>query len=74
VRLSVEEREQLEALIRKGSSPAQRLLKVRILLKADVSQERAAGATAESFGPWIPAHRWFTACASNWWRRVLRQF
>src|ERR1700737_448061 len=32
--LSAEEREQLEALIRKGKSPAQRLLK----LKADVSQ------------------------------------
>src|ERR1019366_8094198 len=30
-----EEREQLEALIRKGKSPAQRLLKARILLKAD---------------------------------------
>ena len=38
VRLSAEEREQLEALIRKGKSPAQRLLKARILLKADVSQ------------------------------------
>ena len=37
VRLSGEEREQLEALIRKGESPAQRLLKARILLKADVS-------------------------------------
>src|SRR5437870_614915 len=37
VRLSVEEREQLESLIRKGKSPAQRLLKARILLKADVS-------------------------------------
>src|SRR5438046_1378601 len=37
VRLSGEEREQLEALIRKGKSPAQRLLKARILLKADVS-------------------------------------
>ena len=37
VRLSVDEREQLEALIRKGKSPAQRLLKARILLKADVS-------------------------------------
>ncbi|MHC4047943.1 IS630 family transposase [Bradyrhizobium sp. 23AC] len=36
VRLSGEEREQLEALIRKGNSPAQRLLKARILLKADV--------------------------------------
>ena len=38
VRLSAEEREQLEALIRKGRSPAQRLVKARILLKADVSQ------------------------------------
>src|SRR5580692_9417196 len=37
VRLSSDEREQLEALIRKGKSPAQRLLKARILLKADVS-------------------------------------
>ena len=35
-----EEREQLEALIRKGKSPAQRLLKARILLKADVSEAR----------------------------------
>src|SRR5580658_10024102 len=38
VRLSGEERDRLEALIRKGKSPAQRLLKARILLKADVSQ------------------------------------
>jgi len=37
VRLSAEEREQLQALIRKGKSPARRLLKARILLKADVS-------------------------------------
>src|SRR2546427_12051540 len=38
VRLSAEEREQLQALIRKGKSPARRLLKARILLKADVSE------------------------------------
>lgn len=37
VRLSADEREELEALIRKGKSPARRLLKARILLKADVS-------------------------------------
>ena len=36
--LSGEEREQLEALIRKGKSPARRVLKARILLKADVSE------------------------------------
>ena len=38
VRLSGEEREQLETLIRKGKSPARRVLKARILLKADVSE------------------------------------
>src|SRR6516225_11691135 len=38
VRLSVEEREQLESLVRKGKGPARRMLKARILLKADVSE------------------------------------
>jgi hypothetical protein len=38
VRLSDEERGQLEALLRKGKNPAQRLLKARILLKADASE------------------------------------
>src|ERR1700746_2979090 len=37
VRLSAEERQRLETLIRKGKGPAQRLLKARILLKADAS-------------------------------------
>ena len=32
------ERERLETLIRKGTSPARRVLKARILLKADVSE------------------------------------
>ena len=41
VRLSREEREQLATLLRKGKSPARRLLKARILLKADVSEDRA---------------------------------
>ena len=41
VRLNPDEREQLEALIRKGKSPAKRLLKARILLKADVSDAGA---------------------------------
>ena len=39
VRLSAEEREQLDAMIRKGKSAAQRLMKARILLKADVSED-----------------------------------
>jgi Homeodomain-like domain len=38
VRLAAEERAELEALIGKGKSPAQRLTKARILLKADQSE------------------------------------
>jgi transposase len=38
VRLSAEERQQLQAMIRKGKSSAQRLMKARILLKGDVSE------------------------------------
>src|SRR6201988_351112 len=38
VRLSAEERAYLDELIRKGKSPAQRLMKARILLKADVGE------------------------------------
>ena len=39
MRLSRGERSLLEALIRKGSNPAQRLLKARILLKADAPED-----------------------------------
>jgi hypothetical protein len=39
VRLSAEERGALEALIGKGKSPARRLTKARILLKADQSED-----------------------------------
>jgi len=38
VTLSDQEREQLTALIQSGENPAQKLLKARILLKADVSE------------------------------------
>jgi homeodomain-containing protein len=38
VQLSAEERRRLEAMIHKGKSSAARLLKARILLKADVSE------------------------------------
>jgi len=38
VRLSAQEREQLQALVSRGKGPARRLLKARILLKADVSE------------------------------------
>jgi poly-gamma-glutamate capsule biosynthesis protein CapA/YwtB (metallophosphatase superfamily) len=38
VKLSAEEREQLEAMVRAGKSSAQLLTRARILLKADVSE------------------------------------
>jgi hypothetical protein len=67
VRLSGEERERLETLIRKGKSPARRVLKAaRILLKADVSEAGKGGATTGSSKLWKPAHPWFTGCANNW--------
>ena len=40
VRLSGEERGRLETLLRKGKSPARRVLKARILLKADPNLSR----------------------------------
>ena len=42
VTLSDEEREQLSAMIHSGKHPAQRLMKARILLKADTSQTGGA--------------------------------
>ena len=38
MRLSQEERKQLDEMIRKGKSSAQKLMKARILLKADISE------------------------------------
>jgi hypothetical protein len=38
VKLSDEERERLDSLIRSGKHPAQRLMKARILLKADAGE------------------------------------
>lgn len=38
VKLSADERSHLETVIRRGKSPARRLLKARILLKADISE------------------------------------
>ena len=50
VRLNAEEREQLETLIGKGKSPARRLLKARILLKADVSPDGSGWSDSRIIG------------------------
>src|SRR6266446_1688494 len=72
VRLSGEERERLETLIRKGKSPARRVLKARILLRPMSRKLAKGGATSGSSKLWKPAHRWFTGCANNWWKKASR--
>lgn len=54
VRLSAEEREQLETLIGKGKSAARRQLKARILLKADVSPDGAGWSDGRIIGDRVP--------------------
>ena len=72
VRLSGEEREQLEALIRKGKSAAQRLLKARILLKADVSEAGEGWSDKRIIKSLETSYPWFTGSGSNWWRKGSR--
>ncbi len=74
VRLSAEEREQLQALIRKGKSPAKRLLKARILLKADVSAAGEGWSDGRIIKVLDTSASMVTGCASNWWRKCLRRF
>jgi hypothetical protein len=56
VRLSADERNRLESLIRAGKRPAQLLTKARILLKADVSAER--NGVANLFMLFAPLEGW----------------
>ena len=72
VRLSAEERERLEVLIRKGKSPARRLLKAGF-----VESRCFAGGEGWSDSQIIDAldtaFGWSTGCASNGWKRALRR-
>jgi hypothetical protein len=68
--VKAQEREQLQALVRKGKGLPRRLLKARILLNADVSEAAQGGVTAGSLRLWTQARRCSTACANNWWKRV----
>jgi hypothetical protein len=47
--LNADEREQLEALIRKGKSPAQRLLKARIVLEGRCSEASTPNLRAQGY-------------------------
>ncbi len=69
VKLSDEERERLNTLIRKGKHRARQLVKARILLKADASEAGEDGVTARLPRLWIPASTRLPGPASNWWRK-----
>ena len=73
VRLSAEERAQLDELIRKGKRSAQLLTKARILLKADVSERAKAGATAGLPRRWTPASPLSSGPGASWSRRGSRR-
>ena len=72
VRLSGEERERLETLIRKGTSPARRVLKARILLKADVSEAGKGWSDNRIIEALETSPSRFTGCANNWWKKASR--
>jgi Homeodomain-like domain len=74
VRLGCEERERLETLIRKGKSPARRLLKARILLKADVSEGGAGWSDSRIVRALDTSRSMVYRVCSNWWKRALRLF
>src|SRR5215813_5589270 len=83
VRLSGEERERLETLIRKGKSPARRVLKARILLKADVSEAGKGwsdnriieAASQHTSLPKSPSQPMIASLASRWRRkRITKSF
>jgi hypothetical protein len=57
VKLSADERERLDSVIHSGKHPAQRLMKARILLKADRAKPVRHGAIAKSPRRWRPASR-----------------
>ena len=54
VRLSAAEREQLETMIGKGKNTAKRLMKARILLKADVSDAGEAWSDSRIIEALVP--------------------
>jgi hypothetical protein len=66
VKLSTEERERLDGLIRNGKHPARKLTRARILLKADAGEAAKDGATARSPRRWAPGLRQSPAFVSNW--------
>ncbi|MFZ0497021.1 MAG: hypothetical protein WBE80_03625 [Methylocella sp.] len=72
VKLKKQERQRVKGLIRKGISLAARILKARILLKADDGRHGQGWRDERIIGRWIRARRWFTGCAGAMSGKGLR--
>jgi hypothetical protein len=73
VRLSAQERGRLEAMIRKGKSSAQRLLKARILLKSGVSEDGEGWSDSRIIEALETSGSMVCRVASNWWKKGSRR-
>jgi hypothetical protein len=73
VRLSDEEKEQLNTLIRAGKHPARQLTKARILFKADASEAGEGWRDSEIAAALEKASTPLLVHASNWWKRASRR-
>ena len=69
VKLTEEERERLDTLIRSGKHSAQKLTKARILLKADASEAGEAWSDSRIVRPWTPASRRSPEPGSSWLKK-----
>jgi hypothetical protein len=69
VRLSTEERERLDTLIRSGKHPARKLTRARILLKADVGESGEGWSDSQITAALVPASRQSLEFVSNWSRK-----
>ena len=74
VRLSADEREQLRGLIKKGKSSAQRLMKARILLKADVSEDGEGWSDSEIVKALDTSLTTVWRTRQHSWKKDLRRF
>ena len=52
--------------------PARRVLKARILLKADVSESGKGWSDNRIIEALETSHPWFIGRASNWWKKASR--
>ncbi len=69
VRLTPEKRTQLESMIHTGIGAAYRLLKARILLKADVSQQGPRWSDARIAEALETSLSTVLRTLANWWRK-----